>query len=112
MLTLLVARFDQLDVVKDGPILDSFVESNERSEAERQTHTFLGTVMQSVIPVVAKGGLRLITGLLSLLLDRTDITAVAYTKVRVSSFETGLRCLIFFHCLARHCYAYSVPESS
>jgi DNA topoisomerase 2-associated protein PAT1 len=80
ILTLLVACFSQLDVIKDGPILDTWDESPERVEAEKQTHCFLGTVMQSILPLVAKSNLRLISGLLGLLLDRTDIIAVAFTR--------------------------------
>lgn len=86
LLTFLVACFSQLDVVKLAPFLDSLEDSPERSEAERQTQAFLGSVLQSILPVVAKAGLRLVTGLLSLLISRSDIVAVTQTRVR---------CLIF-----------------
>ncbi|KAF6752981.1 topoisomerase II [Ephemerocybe angulata] len=80
LLTLLVACFDQLDVVTLAPILDSLVETPERAEVERQTQAFLGSVMQSILPVVSVAELRLVTGLLSLLLHRTNIVAVAQTR--------------------------------
>ncbi|KAF8909417.1 topoisomerase II-associated protein PAT1 [Gymnopilus junonius] len=80
LLTLLVACFNQLDVVKEAPILDSVKDSQERSDAERQTHAFLGSVMQSILPVVSVANLRLVSGLLGLLLDRSDIVAVARTR--------------------------------
>ncbi|TFK25645.1 hypothetical protein FA15DRAFT_341353 [Coprinopsis marcescibilis] len=80
LLTLLVACFDQLDVIKRAPLLDSLVESNERADVERQTQAFLGSVMQSILPVVSVAELRLVTGLLSLLLHRTNIVAVAQTR--------------------------------
>jgi DNA topoisomerase 2-associated protein PAT1 len=82
MLTLLVACFNQLDVVTNGPLLDTLGESRAQQDAERQTQAFLGSVLQSILPVVAKSSLRLVSGLLGLLLDRTDIVAV--TKTRVS----------------------------
>jgi DNA topoisomerase 2-associated protein PAT1 len=81
MLTLLVACFNQLDVIRQAPLLDSIDETPERKEIELQTHAFLGSVVQSILPVVAKASLRLISGLLGLLLDRTDIIAVAQTRV-------------------------------
>lgn len=80
LLTLLVACFHQLDVVNQAPVLDSLVDSTERVDAERQTQAFLGSVMQSILPVVSVANLRLATGLLGLLLDRSDIAAVAQTR--------------------------------
>lgn len=82
LLTLLVACFDQLDVVALAPALDSLVETPERAEAERQTQAFLGSVMQSILPVVSVAELGLVTGLLSLLLHRSNIVAVVQTRVR------------------------------
>lgn len=82
LLTLLVACFRQLDVVKQAPILDlALDEQPQRAEVERQTQAFLGSVMQSILPVVSVANLRLVTGLLGLLLDRSDIVAVARTRV-------------------------------
>jgi len=82
MLAFLVAVFSQLDVIKLAPLLDSPEDSSERQEAERQTQAFLGSVLQSILPVVAKAGLRLVTGLLSLLISRSDIVAITQTRVR------------------------------
>lgn len=81
LLTLLVACFSQLDVIKQAPILDSVKDTQERADVDRQTQAFLGSVMQSILPVVSVANLRLVTGLLGLLLDRSDIVAVAQTKV-------------------------------
>jgi len=85
LLTLLVACFSQLDVVKQAPILDSTQDDQpsqqQRAEVERQTQAFLGSVMQSILPVVSVANLRLVTGLLGLLLDRSDIVAVSRTRV-------------------------------
>lgn len=80
LLTLLVACFSQLDVVARAYILDTRDDSPERQEVERQTAAFLGSVLQSILPVVARAELRLVTGLLGLLLDRSDIIQVAQTR--------------------------------
>ena len=81
LLTLLVACFGQLDVVKNAPVLDSIQDTQPRADVERQTQAFLGSVMQSILPVVSVANLRLVTGLLGLLLDRSNIVAVAQTRV-------------------------------
>jgi DNA topoisomerase 2-associated protein PAT1 len=86
LLTLLVACFGQLDVVRSAVLLDSLEDNPERVEIERQTNAFLASVMQSILPIVAKSNLRLITGLLGLLLDRSNVTIVARTKVRCRFF--------------------------
>ncbi|KAI6122319.1 topoisomerase II-associated protein PAT1 [Pisolithus croceorrhizus] len=80
LLTLLVACFSQLDVVAQAYILDTREDSPERQEVERQTAAFLGSVLQSILPVVARAELRLVTGLLGLLLDRSDVIQVAQTR--------------------------------
>src|SRR5271156_1323421 len=53
LLTLLVACFSQLDVVHQAPCLDYIKDTQERSDVERQTQAFLGSVMQSILPVVS-----------------------------------------------------------
>ncbi|EEB88417.1 hypothetical protein MPER_13761, partial [Moniliophthora perniciosa FA553] len=80
LLTLLIACFSQLDVVVDAPLLDAPEETPDRSEVERQTQAFLSGVIQSILPVIAKGSLRLVSGLLGLLLDRNDVVAIAKTR--------------------------------
>lgn len=103
LLTLLVACFSQLDVVKYAHLLDLPEDSHlhtqsrspssnsdanppDRDEVERQTQAFLGSVLQSILPVVAKAELRLIAGLLGLLLDRSDAVMIAQTRVRGATF--------------------------
>ncbi|KAF7982606.1 hypothetical protein HWV62_27638 [Athelia sp. TMB] len=78
--TFLVATFSQLDVVRLAPDLDTLDDTPARAEAETQTQVFLGSVLQSILPLVAKASLRLVTGLLSLLIDRGDLLAIAKSK--------------------------------
>ncbi|KAF8957454.1 topoisomerase II-associated protein PAT1-domain-containing protein [Flammula alnicola] len=96
LLTLLVACFSQLDVVKQAPILDSIKDTQERADVDRQTQAFLGSVMQSILPVVSVANLRLVTGLLGLLLDRSNIVAVAQTKTLKHRCQPGLALLTLF----------------
>lgn len=85
LLTLLVACFGQLDVVNNARLLDSLEDSPLRQDVERQTQAFLGSVLQSILPQVAKASLRFVSGMLGLLLDRSDIVAVTQSKVRIPS---------------------------
>lgn len=80
--TFLVATFSQLDVVKLAPYLDSLEDTPARAEVESQTQVFLGSVLQSILPLIAKASLRLVTGLLSLLIDRSNLLQVAQSRVR------------------------------
>ncbi|KAJ7583418.1 topoisomerase II-associated protein PAT1 [Mycena floridula] len=84
ILTLLTACFGQLEVVTKAPLLDNPEPSRARSDIERQTATFLNSVLPSIYSTVATGSLRLVTGLLGLLLARNDIRAVARTKPGVA----------------------------
>ena len=81
VLTLLVACFSQLDVIRDAQLLDHIDDTRERRDVEAQTQAFLGNVMQSVLTVAATGNLRLINGLLGLFLERNDVGVVARTRV-------------------------------
>lgn len=81
VLTLLVACFSQMDIVFHARILDLPEENSRQQDLERQTQAFLGSVVQSILPVVAKAGLRLVSGLLGLLLERSDIVSITQTRV-------------------------------
>ncbi|KAF9048292.1 hypothetical protein BDZ89DRAFT_1006914 [Hymenopellis radicata] len=90
ILTLLIACFSQLDVIRLAPILDTLEDTRERAEVERQTQAFLTSVMQVIVSVVSNGSLRLVTGLLGLLLDRNDIAAIAQTEAGLVVITTLL----------------------
>jgi len=81
VLTLLVACFSQMDIILHAHILDLPEENTRQQDLERQTQAFLGSVIQSILPVVAKAGLRLVSGLLGLLLERSDIVSITQTRV-------------------------------
>ncbi|KAI0704296.1 topoisomerase II-associated protein PAT1 [Cytidiella melzeri] len=80
VMTLILACFTQLDVVKNSSILDLIVDSPERKEAEKQLDAFIHHVMHALLPVAATAGVRLIRGLLGVLMTRNDIGAIARTR--------------------------------
>ncbi|KAF5369845.1 hypothetical protein D9758_001398 [Tetrapyrgos nigripes] len=84
LLTLLIAHFSQLDVIADAPLLETPEDTPGRDDVDRQTQAFLSSVMQSILPTIVKGELRLVAGLLGLLIDRNDTVAIARTKPGVA----------------------------
>ncbi|KAI0820787.1 topoisomerase II-associated protein PAT1 [Trametes gibbosa] len=80
ILTLIVACFSQLDVIVQAPLLDTLEETREVLDLEAQTQAFLGSVVQSILPVIAKAQMRLVTGLFGLLLESNNAIAIARTR--------------------------------
>ncbi|KAI0675738.1 topoisomerase II-associated protein PAT1 [Trametes maxima] len=80
ILTLIVACFAQLDVVAQAPLLDTLEETREVQDLETQTQAFLGSVVQSILPVIAKAQMRLVTGLFGLLLESANAITIASTR--------------------------------
>jgi DNA topoisomerase 2-associated protein PAT1 len=102
LLTLLIATFDTLDVVRDAPILDMnpndpafyatsaargamplnvALQKKTRRQVEAETELFLKTAMPLVMGVIANSQLRIIAGMLGLLIERNDLIKIAKTKV-------------------------------
>jgi DNA topoisomerase 2-associated protein PAT1 len=95
LVTLMVATFDQLDTVREAPILDRPVEeaqvAGERSESQQRraavevkTEAFLNAIISPVMSVIGNAPLRMVTGMLGLLLERNDIHKVVKSKVRLA----------------------------
>lgn len=80
LLTLLVATFSQQDVVTRAPLLDSVEPSELRSEVERQTHTWLDSIPQAILGTITHASLLHISSWLGMLLERSNIIAVASTE--------------------------------
>ncbi|EMD39049.1 hypothetical protein CERSUDRAFT_133820 [Gelatoporia subvermispora B] len=79
LLTLILACFTQLDVVKHAPILDSLHDTRERREVEDQTQTFVGSVVQTLLPLIAKTDMHMTRAYLGILTDRPDAVNVLRT---------------------------------
>ncbi|KZT59905.1 hypothetical protein CALCODRAFT_493178 [Calocera cornea HHB12733] len=79
VVTLLIACFSQLDVVRKASLLDR-ADSPEKREMEKQTELFLSTVLPALIGALRRAGLRLVSGLLGHLINRCDVAEVARTR--------------------------------
>ena len=81
LVTLLVATFSQLDVVIDAPLLDSLEPSDARTELDGQNRLWLDSVSMAILPTVSKASLLHISSWIGMLLERTNVVAVASTEV-------------------------------
>ena len=81
VICLLVACFSQLDVVKNASVLDSQEDTPERREVDKQTQLFLSTVLQSILPVIAKFNLGVVVGMMGLLMEHCDMGPVIHSRV-------------------------------
>ncbi|KAL5537061.1 PAT1 [Sanghuangporus sanghuang] len=80
VICLLVACFSQLDVVKNAAILDQQEDTPERKEVDKQTQLFLSTVLQSILPVIAKFNLGVVFGMMGLLMEHCDMRLVIHSR--------------------------------
>lgn len=81
LVTLLVATFSQLDVVIQAPLLDSMEPSDARTELDSQNRLWLDSVSMAILPTVSKASLLHISSWIGMLLERTNVVAVASTEV-------------------------------
>lgn len=81
IVTLLVACFSQLDVIRDSHIIDHLEDTPARKEAMLQSEAFITMQAQYCLSVIAKCSLRIVSGLLGLFLERNDVVALAQTPV-------------------------------
>lgn len=96
LLTMVVASFSQLDVVRNAYILDQppHAEANgaipagapTRREVERETEAFLANVVPPMLATIAGPGmgLRLVSGMLALFVERNNVVELAKTRVGVA----------------------------
>jgi DNA topoisomerase 2-associated protein PAT1 len=78
-LTLIVACFGQLDVVQDAPLLDQLEDSVQKRDAERESDTFVSSVVPLLMGLIKTAPLRLVSGLVGLLFE-SDIVGIGRTK--------------------------------
>ena len=86
LLTMLLATFSQLDVVRNSELLDRIDDTRERREVEAQTQAFLNHVMHSILPVCATAHLKIIRGLVGVWMNHNDVVMAAQTRVRRREF--------------------------
>lgn len=87
-LTMVVASFDSLDVVRNAPILDSVSSgpANEEKQAEvrRQTEAFLTSVVPCMLSLMATSPMQIVSGMLALFIERNDLARCAQTRPGVA----------------------------
>ena len=86
IITLLVATFATLDVVRQAPILDSLPTSigTPRADLVTSTEVFANNVLPLIMNTLGQLRLRVITALLDLLIERNDLVTIARTQVITS----------------------------
>ncbi|KAI0741955.1 topoisomerase II-associated protein PAT1 [Daedaleopsis nitida] len=109
LLTLIVACFWQLDVVAHAQELDTLEETRELKDLETQTQAFLSSVVQSILPVIAKAQMRLVNGLFGILLE-SDVVGIARTRPGIALLTLFLsRVEVLKHNLASGTEAEELP---
>ncbi|PWY97034.1 hypothetical protein BCV70DRAFT_203222 [Testicularia cyperi] len=87
-LTMVVASFESLDVVKNGPLLDDLSDDptkmEARRDAERQSETFATTIVPSMMQMASSAPMRIVSGMLALFVERNDPVKVAQTRPGVA----------------------------
>lgn len=82
ILTMIVLHIDQLDVVRQGLIHEGEVQLD--SSTREKVELFSLAVMPTLFSFLNEIGLQIVTGLLDLVRDRTNIDHVARTRIGVS----------------------------
>ena len=88
ILTIIMVQLDTLDVVRSA--LPPFSQQQSQSVAREQVDLFLQTVMPTLFSYVTEAPLSIVMGLLSLVLDRVNVQAVAHTRVGLEIFTMFL----------------------
>ncbi|KAJ1023154.1 hypothetical protein NDA16_003307 [Ustilago loliicola] len=87
-LTMVVASFESLDVVRDGPLLDDLSDDpgkiEARRDAERQSETFATTIVPSMMQMASSAPMRIVSGMLALFVERNDPVRVTQTRPGVA----------------------------
>ncbi|EST04559.1 Topoisomerase II-associated protein PAT1 [Kalmanozyma brasiliensis GHG001] len=87
-LTMVVASFESLDVVRNGPLLDDLSDDpsrvDARRDAERQSETFATTIVPSMMQMASTAPMRIVSGMLALFVERNDPVRVTQTRPGVA----------------------------
>jgi DNA topoisomerase 2-associated protein PAT1 len=82
ILTMIVVHLDQLDVVKDAKPAPGA--SQPSTAVREEIDLFMSMVMPSLFNYVGEAPMNIITGLLGLLIDHTNLANIAQTRVGIS----------------------------
>ena len=88
ILTIIMVQLDTLDVIRSA--LPHSGQQQSQSVAREQVDLFLQTVMPTLFSYVTEAPLSIVMGLLSLVLDRVDVPAIAHARVGLEIFTMFL----------------------
>lgn len=89
-MTMIVASFDRLDVVRDSVLLDappsmrSGPQAERRVNVQRQTEAFATSIVPGMLSLMATVPMRIVSGMLALFIERNDPVRVAQSKPGVA----------------------------
>jgi hypothetical protein len=99
LFTLLLATFGQLDVVREAPLLDLPADTlaivlkdakRTRSDIEAGNTAFNNAIAPPFLTTLSKLPLRIVTGMMSLLIERNDVRVLARSKAGIAFFTLFL----------------------
>lgn len=84
-MTMIVASFDTLDVVKDSVLLDEATTTRgarleKRNDVQRQTEAFATSIVPSMLTLMTTAPMQIVSGMLALFIERNDPIRVAQSK--------------------------------
>ncbi|UZJ52791.1 hypothetical protein CBS101457_002111 [Exobasidium rhododendri] len=84
-MTMIVASFDTLDVVKDSVTLDEAplqrgTRMEKRNDVQRQTDAFAASIVPSMLTLMTTAPMQIVSGMLALFIERNDPIRVAQSK--------------------------------
>jgi DNA topoisomerase 2-associated protein PAT1 len=94
-MTMIVASFDTLDVVKQSVLLDEEVVVHQsarvekRNEAQRQSDAFAISIVPSMFTLMTTAPMQIVSGMLALFIERND-------PIRVAQSKSGIAFLTIF----------------
>ncbi|MCO5584906.1 hypothetical protein L7F22_038838 [Adiantum nelumboides] len=90
-MTMIVASFDRLDVVRESVALDEPVNTKasaaaveRRANVQRQTEAFVTSIVPGMLSLMATVPMRIVSGMLALFLERNNPVRVAQSKPGVA----------------------------
>lgn len=88
-MTMIVASFDRIDVVRESALIDetpsarSAAITERRQELLRQTEAFVISIVPAMFNLIATVPMRIVSGMLALFIERNDLIRVVQSKVSV-----------------------------
>lgn len=89
-MTMIVASFDTLDVVRESVLLDEASSNRNnarlenRKDAQRQTEAFATSIVPSMLTLMTTAPMQIVSGMLALFIERNDPVRAAQSKAGIA----------------------------